>query len=61
MNWKLKSDPPKKSGDYLIQYSDGTTGVGRYNRGLFGLGYLCYWSCEEYAGKVVVKWSERSC
>lgn len=53
----VKEELPKKSGDYKVEY-DGrySADVGRFNRGLFGLGYLTYWSDERFTDRIVTHW-----
>jgi hypothetical protein len=49
---------PTKTGDYEVKYKGYSDDIGRYNRGLFGLSWLCYWSDEAYGGRTVTHWRE---
>lgn len=47
---------PSKTGDYEVKYKNKSGDIGRYNRGLFGFPWLCYWSDEKYGLRVVTHW-----
>lgn len=47
---------PTESGDYKVKYEGYSDDIGRYNRGLFGLSWLCYWSDEKYGLRTITHW-----
>ena len=49
---------PPESGDYEVKYKKYSNDIGRYNRGLFGIPWLCYWSDEKYGLRTVTHWRE---
>ncbi len=56
----VKDKLPSKSFDYNVRFDGYSDDIGRYNRGLFGLSWLCYWSDEKYGLRTVTHWREIS-
>lgn len=49
---------PSKSGNYEVKYQGYSDDISRYNRGLFGLPWFCYWSDEKYGLRKVTHYRE---
>jgi len=48
---------PSETGIYEVKYNDCySDDVSRYNRGWFGLPWLCYWSDEKYGLRKISHW-----
>jgi|GEM_PF-4436758 len=51
-----KTTRPPVSGYYQVKFNGYSDDISRYNRGIFGLRWLSYWSDEKYGLRDVTHW-----